>query len=1003
MKKIILSLIACGFGAIAMAQVNVTTAGVAVTENFDGLISTGSSGTTTPNGWQFAEAGANGNTSYAADNGSATGGNTYSFGTTGSAERAFGALASNNLQATLGGFYKNQTGGTVTSVTISYTMEQWRRGGTRTTNDTMQFSYGIGNTSLTAGTWTRLNTLDAASKILGGTAGALDGNLAANQNIYTQTISVSILPGEILAIRWVDVNAAGNDDALAVDNFSITFTGSSNPPQTVSPVSNLTFSNVQTTSVKLSFTKSNYVDATHQTLVFFKLNAAVAQGTPSLNPPNYTANNDFQLSSSAYENDAAAKCVLNSDLDEVTITNLVPGKVYHAVVYVVRNSDTVYSAGVTGNVLTIDTAQPPPAPQYPLYNIAQINKTNMVSGEPDSLGVKVTVRGLVIGYNRLPAGLEFVINDPTGGTTLFHGSKNFGYTVSEGDSIYAQGIVATYRGLHEINLDTIWKASTATAGTNLMTTVTALDETTENKLVRLNNVRFATVPPGTSWATTDATYTVVNANNDSFTVRLLPGSGLAGQPLPATPTFNVSGLGSQFSSSTAAPYAFNGYQLFPRSAADIIAIIPPPVERPVAISSINRTNATTGNPDSLGSKVFVRGVAIGFNQRTPGILFVIDDGTGGISLFNNNKTFGYTVTEGDSIYAKGTVGTFRGLTEIILDTLWKVNGTSAIYTPSVVSTLSEQNENRLIRLNGVSFASAPTGTTWPTAATNINLLTASSETIVLRLLPGSGLAGQPLPESEFFDVIGLLGQYSSSSTAPFAFDGYQIFPRTGNDIIEHVNPEPVDSIGAFNLLSVANNTVITVDSPYASTYAIRWSKPQLFGNIDSIWYYFDLDSIGGDFSDPITLFSSNGNPDDTTFFLTEQDVKDLLDDMGILPGEQFDGRWQVVAETENAFTVSTQTFNISFARELSIGLKELSFDRLVNVFPNPASKTVNIRHTENLNRIELFNTMGQKIMTQNANGLNHVAMELEGLDKGLYFITVYGKDGISATRKLTVQ
>ncbi len=993
---------ACGFAVASMAQVNVTTAGVAVTENFDGLVSSGTSGTTTPTGWQFAEAGTNANTSYAADNGAATAGNTYSFGTTAATERSFGAIASGSLQATVGAFYKNQTGGTITSVTISFTMEQWRRGGTRTTNDTMQFSYGIGNASLTTGTWTRFNALDAASKILGGTGGALDGNLAANQNSYTQTIAVSLLQGDTLAIKWFDVNSTGTDDGLSIDNFSITFNGGSNPPQQVSPATNLTFSNVQTTSVKLAFTRANYVDSLHQTLVFFKQDAAATQGNPLLNTTNYTANSDFQLSSSVYQNDAAAKCVLNSDLDSVTVTNLVPGKTYHALVYVVRNSDSVYSAAATGNIMSIDTAQPPPAPEYPLYTISQINKTNPTTGEPDSMGVKVMLKGIATGFNQRTAGISFVLTDATGGTTLFHPSKTFGYTVTEGDSIYVKGVVTTFRGLHEINLDTLWKGGAAAV--NLTpTVVSTLNENTENKLVKLIGVRFASAPSGSVFATASTNYPVVTTNNDTLTLRVLSTSALAGQALPATPTFSVTGLGAQFSTSTAAPYAFNGYQLFPRSAADITEIIPPPVERPVAISTINKTNPTTGNPDSLNAKVFVHGVALGFNQRAAGLLFVVDDGTGGISLFNSSKTFGYTVAEGDSIYAKGSVATFRGLTQIVLDTLWKVNGTAMIYSPAVVTTLTEANENKLVRLNGVSFETVPAGTSWPTAATSINILTASNETVVIRLVANSGLAGQPLPTSEFFDVIGLQGQFSTSTAAPFAFDGYQLFPRTANDIIEAGNPEPLDSIGAFNLLSVANNTVIIVDSPYTDTYVIRWSKPQLFGNIDSIWYYFDLDSIGGDFSDPITLFTSNGDPNDTSFTLTEQDAKDLLDDLEILPGEQFDGKWQVVAETENAFTASTQTFNISFAREMHIGLKNLSFDRSLSVYPNPASGSVNIKHSENLDRVELFNLVGQKVYTQNTNGINQAAIPVDGLTKGLYFITVYSRDGRSATRKLVVE
>lgn len=830
------------------------------------------------------------------------------------------------------------------------------------------------------------------------------GTLTSNSTwaLYTATLTSPLSTTSSVVIRIYGYGGAGSPSAgttnWRIDDLILTF-GGTPPPASVSPASNLTFSNVQTTSVTLTFDKTNYVDSVHQALVFFKQDAAVTQGTPSMSATDYTAETDFQLAGTAYQHDAAAKCVLNSDLNSVTVTNLVPGKTYHALVYIFRQTDSVYSAAATANVMTIDTA---PAPEYPLYAISQINRTNTTTGEPDSLGKKVTVRGIVIGYNRRPAGLEFVLNDATGGTTVFNSGKNFGYTVAEGDSIYAQGTVATYRGLHEINADTVWKGGAASVTINPVT-VTTLDETSENKLVRLNNVRFATAPTGSTWATAATNYRIVNTSNDTFTLRLLPSSALAGQALPTTPTFNATGLVVQFSTSSTAPYLFNGYQIFPRSASDIIEITPPPVQMPVAISSVNATNMTTGNPQRLGDTVFVRGIALGFNQRATGLLFVIDDATGGISLFNSSKSFGYTVTEGDSVYAKGIVGTFRGLTQIVLDTLWKVNGTSTIYTPIPVTTLTESNENKLVRLNGVSFETAPAGNTWPTTSTSINIITAQSETVVIRLVANSGLAGQPLPTTETFDVIGLQGQFSSSPATPFAFDGYQIFPRTASDIIENSNPEPADSIGAFNLITVANNTVISVDSPYTNTYVISWNKPELFGNIDSVWYYFDLDTIGGDFTDPLTLFESNGNPDDTTFTLTEQEVKDLMDDLGMLPGQTFYGKWQIWADSYNAFAVSTQTFNITIDYVLSSGLKNIAFDNMLSVYPNPASKQVTVKHSEKLEKVELFNAVGQKVLAQHMEGLNKTSLNVESLPKGLYFITIYGSNGNSATRKLVVE
>lgn len=824
--------------------------------------------------------------------------------------------------------------------------------------------------------------------------------------LHNVTLTTPLSVTTSVTIRIYGYNGSGSPSTGTVnwriDDLTLTFSGTP-PAPSIPPVSNLVFSDIQTTSVKLGFTKSgSYVDSLHQVLVFLKQDAPVNQDTPTSGSSSYTPETNFQLASSAYEHDAAAFCVMNSDQDSVVITNLVPGKTYYALAYVVRSSDSAYSAAATSSVMTTDTAPPPPAPEYPLYDIGQISQTNMTTGEPDSMDVKVMLRGIATGFNQRTAGISFVLTDATGGTTLFHPSKTFNYTVNEGDSIYVKGVVTTFRGLHEINIDTLWTGGPASV-TLTPVVVPGLDETTENRLVRLNNVRFATPPAGSTFGTASANYPIVTANNDTFTLRVLSTSALAGQALPSTPTFNVIGLGVQYSTSPASPYAFNGYQIFPRRAADIIEVVPPPVPRPVPIGSINQTNMSTGNPEHLGDTVFLRGIALGFNQRTAGLLFVIDDGTGGISLFHSSRSFGYTVQEGDSIYAKGIIGTFRGLTQVVLDTLWQVGGTSPVYSPVTVSSLNESTENRLVRLNGVRFLNPPSGSSWPSSSDNIHIVTPANETFVIRVVSTSGLAGTPLPSTETFDIIGLQGQFSPSTSAPFASDGYQIFPRTTGDVIEIPDPQPADSIGAFSLLSVTDNTLVSVDSPYTGSFVISWNRPELFGTLDSVWYRFELDTVGGNFSSTPGIFSGNGDPDDTSFVLSENTIKNVLDDLGVTPGQTWYGRWRISAAAGSVATISSQTFNITFDYVLSSGLNDAGSDAKLLLYPNPATHVLNLEHASGLERVDVYSHTGQKVLTRQLDGLTRATLDIRSLAKGLYFITVHGKDGSPAVRKIRVE
>lgn len=214
----------------------ISLTGVVYNQNFNTLASSGSS-SALPNGWLLSEAGTNANSTYDASTGSTTGGNTYSFGAASNSERAFGGLQSGSLIPTIGAYFINNTGSTVTSINITYTGEQWRLG-TTDRADQLDFQYSLDATSLTTGTWVNVDQLDFSSPVTTGTVGALDGNAAANRTLVSYTITgLSIPNGATFVIRWNDVNASGADDGLGVDDFSIETNPTDLNPPTVSSLS----------------------------------------------------------------------------------------------------------------------------------------------------------------------------------------------------------------------------------------------------------------------------------------------------------------------------------------------------------------------------------------------------------------------------------------------------------------------------------------------------------------------------------------------------------------------------------------------------------------------------------------------------------------------------------------------------------------------------------------------------------------------------------------------
>lgn len=217
-----------GFTLRVHAQISITALGTPYTENFNTLAMT-STATAVPTNWGFLEVGSNANTVYTAGTGSSTTGDTYSFGLASNSERAWGGLNSGSMDSVIiGAQYTNNTGSTIGSITITYTGEQWRKATGRLIPDTMFFSYSTNATSLsqTSGTWNLVSQLHflTPSANYGGavSAGLLDGNLTANQQVISFSITgLSIANGQSIWLRWFDTNIGGTDDGMAIDDVSV--------------------------------------------------------------------------------------------------------------------------------------------------------------------------------------------------------------------------------------------------------------------------------------------------------------------------------------------------------------------------------------------------------------------------------------------------------------------------------------------------------------------------------------------------------------------------------------------------------------------------------------------------------------------------------------------------------------------------------------------------------------------------------------------------------------
>ncbi len=202
----------------------------AYVENFDSLSKTGTTAWTdnqTLSGWYASRSHAPTDIpQFLTGDGSSIAGGLYSFGSSGSSERALGTLASDTPgNLAFGVRFINDTGVARSNIVVSYVGEQWRVGGPTMQVLTFSFQLGVNLTNADA----RDNQdwipapLDFFSPNTNGTH-ALDGNAPTNRVVVSNVlVGVVIGPGQELFLRWRDVDSAGFDDALAVDNMVVSF------------------------------------------------------------------------------------------------------------------------------------------------------------------------------------------------------------------------------------------------------------------------------------------------------------------------------------------------------------------------------------------------------------------------------------------------------------------------------------------------------------------------------------------------------------------------------------------------------------------------------------------------------------------------------------------------------------------------------------------------------------------------------------------------------------
>ncbi|NOU63324.1 Ig domain-containing protein group 2 domain-containing protein [Paenibacillus sp. LMG 31461] len=233
-------------------------------------------------------------------------------------------------------------------------------------------------------------------------------------------------------------------------------------------------------------------------------------------------------------------------------------------VYVSQLTSGAYGISLEGSVTKITKADTTVV--TPISSL----RTNDNNGKSDKINQIFTIQGVVIGNNEVTAANTFYMQDDTGGIAVF-GALPSGVTVAQGDVVMVTGAVQFYNGLTEITPTSVVKKGTGSLPLPKDATIVDLIDNTKAEPLEGSLVKFTgkvTDIPAISG--NGYNITVADAAGKTITLRVTTASGInTTTNIQKDSTYTFTGIFSQYDSSS--PYN-SGYQVFPRSVADVTEI-----------------------------------------------------------------------------------------------------------------------------------------------------------------------------------------------------------------------------------------------------------------------------------------------------------------------------------------------------------------------------------------------------------------------------------------------
>lgn len=322
--------------------------------------------------------------------------------------------------------------------------------------------------------------------------------------------------------------------------------------------------------------------------------------------------------------------------------------------------------------------------------------------------------------------------------------------------------------------------------------------------------------------------------------------------------------------------------------------------------------------------VRVRGIV----NRAYGRFIYIQDQNAGIGVRQSTGALvdaiaSGALAEGDSVEVIGPRNEFNNYAQIQLNsgaytstnTVIKLASGKTInpiqLTVKQLLANPEMYESRLVKITGLR--SVQQGNFAASANYTVFDGTTVGDTVVLRVIAAADTELDDAPAlaipKQTFTFEGILAQFCSSP-ASGCTTGYQLYAIRKKDITADVFP-----LGAFSLVTPANNSRLVAEASNQSTVQINWTKSQ-----HAIAYKWMIDAASGNFNPALLSLPSTNNGTDTSLTLPVSGIDAFLASTGLKPGDSILTKWTVRAYgASNDSLNATQSFNLTLVRKPVLG------------------------------------------------------------------------------------